>query len=261
MCAKAARSFRKLLMVSMRSHLVFLKSLQLFLLAAALPLSARADGAGPFLINAQQRGYQNEPRFVRDRFEYIDSLPFDGLTVSTDTGRLLMNGSPRTYSQMLLDFSPLSRLVFKRLKHNFALVNVDRPADFFDDWTATVENFRLLARVLRIRKIEGIFFDNEAYDLGLFNYPSDCNDPSKSLQEYQDQARLRGREIMEAMVREYPAIVAIALHGPYTSFAGTPDQVRGGQTKSNTEQLRGAFSVGMIEGLGKNSTFFDGGEV
>ncbi|MEA3213635.1 MAG: hypothetical protein QOE70_6692 [Chthoniobacter sp.] len=243
----------------MRPGLIFSKLSPWFLLVAGLTLRAHADP--PYLINAQQSGYQNEPRFIRDRFQYIDSLPFDGLTISTDTGRMLMNGSRRSYAQMSLDFGPLNHLVFQRLKHNFAVVNVNRPADFFDDWAVTIENFRLLARLLRHKEIEGIFFDNEEYDQGLFNYPKDCSYPSKSLPEYQDQARRRGREIMEAMVREYPTLVVIALHGPYSSFSGTPDEVRRGQTDWVSEELRGPFSVGLIEGLGEQATFVDGGEV
>src|SRR5262249_37175427 len=159
--------------------------------------------------------------FIRDRSEFIDSLPFDGMTISTDTGRDLMKGTARSYSQMALDFGPLARVAFKRLKHNFALVTVNRPADFFDDWSVTIENFQTLARVLRARHIEGILLDNEEYDQGLFDYPKDCSYPSRALQSYQDQARLRGREIMEAMVKVYPQIVIMVLHGPYTTFDGT----------------------------------------
>ena len=242
------------------SNFIFSKLLRVLLLAAAA-LAPVCDTAAAYLINAQQAGYQSEPRFIRDRFAYIDSLPFDGMTITTPTGRLLMNGSARSYAEMALDFGPLNGLIFKRLKHNFALVNVGRPADFFDDWSITIENFRRLAILLKTKRVEGIFFDNENYDESLFNYPNDCRYPSKSLSEYRDQARLRGRAIMEAMAREYPTLVFLVLHGPYTSFSGTPDAVRGGQTDWKTEQLRGPFSVGLIEGLGKRSTFVDGGEV
>ena len=245
----------------MMSSFLLPPSWRLLPLLALLAISPAAARASSYLINAQQGNYQNEPRFIRDRFAHIESQPFDGMTISTPTGRKLMNGSARTYAQMSLDFGPLNGLVFKHVKHNFALVNVRRPADFFDDWSVTIENFRLLARILKVKRIEGIFFDNEEYDGGVFKYPADCSYPSKSLTEYQDQARLRGRQIMEAMAREYPALVCVALHGPYSSFAGTPDQVRGGQTNWSTEQLRGPFSAGLVEGLGKRSTFVDGGEV
>ena len=233
-------------------------------LLAACTLSAifpATSGAGPLLINAQQATFRTRPEYVREHFAHIDSLPFDGLVVSTATGSVLMNGTARSYAQMASDFAPLDGLTFTRMTHNFALVNVDRPADFFGDWSVTIENFRMLARVLKEKGIAGIFFDNEEYHDSLFNYPDDCSDLSKSLDQYRDQARLRGRQIMQAVGEEYPGIVVMVFHGPYSSFADTPNQVRGGQTNPDLDELRGPFSVGFIEGLDSRSHFVDGGEV
>ena len=233
-------------------------------LLAACTLSAilpATTGAGPLLINAQQADFRMRPEYVRDHSAHIDSLPFDGMALTTATGGVLMSGTPRGYAEIARDFAPLNGLVFTRMTHNFALVNVDRPADFFGDWAATIENFRLLARVLKETGIEGIFFDNEEYQRPLFNYPDDCSDPSKSLDQYRDQARLRGRQIAQAIAGEYPGIVVMAFHGPYSTFSGTPNQVRGGQTNWQSEELRGPFSAGLIEGLDSRSRFVDGGEV
>ena len=49
------------------------------------------------------------------------------------------------------------------MKHNFAVVHVERPTDFFDDWTDTIQSFQNLAIVLRDIGIQGIMFDNEEY--------------------------------------------------------------------------------------------------
>jgi Bacterial Ig domain len=233
----------------------------LFLAIMLANFLTRASDAGPYLINAQQSGFRSRPEYIRDHFAHIETLPFDGLTISTTTGSAIMSGQVRSYAVIASEFAPLNGLPFARMKHNFALINVDRPADFFGDWTVTIENFRLLAKVLKEKGIEGIFFDNEEYRRPLFNYPEDCSDPSKSLQEYQDQARLRGRQIMQAMAGEYPEIVFIVLLGPYSSCSSTPDDVRGGQGNWQVEELRGPFSTGLIEGMASTSRFFDGGEV
>ena len=221
---------------------------------------ATAD-AGPLVINAQQASFRMRPEYVREHFAHIETLPFDGLVLSTVSGRVLMNGTARSYAQIAGDFAPLGGLAFTRMTHNFALVNVDRPADFFGDWSVTVENFRMLARVLKERGVAGIFFDNEEYAGALFNHPDNCSDPTKTLAEYRDQARLRGRQIMQAVAEEYPGIVVLAYHGPYASFSGTPDTVRRGQTNWQVEELRGPFSAGFVEGLGSRAQFVDGGEV
>ncbi len=230
-------------------------------LFALLALGCAAADAGPLVINAQQATFRTRPEYVREHFAHIETLPFDGLVLSTVTGSVLMSGTARSYAQIAGDFAPLGGLAFTRMKHNFALVNVDRPADFFGDWSVTVENFRLLARVLKERGVAGIFFDNEEYLQAVFNYPDDCSYAAKSLAEYQEQARLRGRQIMQAVAREYPEIVVMAYHGPYSSFSGTPDAVRRGQTVWDREELRGPFSAGFIEGLGSRAQFVDGGEV
>ena len=239
-----------------RSAKMWLMIMPLALLAAVASCTA-----APLLINAQQADYRTRPEYVRDHFAHIETLPFDGLAITTATGSAIMNGTARSYAQISSDFAPLNGLVFTRMRHNFAVVNVDRPADFFGDWSVTVENFRLLARVLKEKGVAGIFFDNETYQGSLFNYPDDCSDPSKSLDQYREQARLRGKQIAKAIAGEYPEIVVMALHGPYSSFSGTPDQVRGGQTNWETEELRGPFSAGLIEGLDSRAKFVDGGEV
>jgi len=228
---------------------------------ALLTVAGETMNAGSLLINAQQASFRTRPEYVREHFAHIETLPFDGLVLSTVSGRELMSGTARSYGQIAADFAPLGGLPFTRMTHNFALVNVDRPADFFGDWSVTIGNFRLLARVLKEHGIKGIFFDNEEYRGTLFNHPEDCSDPTKSLADYQAQARLRGRQIMQAVADEYPGIVVMAFHGPYSSAPDTPDSVRRGQTNWEVEELRGPFSAGFIEGLDSRSQFVDGGEV
>lgn len=232
-------------------------------LCLALILEAFLGGANaePLLINAQQADLRSRPEYVRDHFAHIESLPFDGMSFTTESGTALMDGSLRTYEQISSEFAAIDGLKFTRMKLNFAHVNVDRPADFFGDWSAVIENFRMLARVLKEKRIAGIFFDNEEYNRLLFNYPDDCDDLSKTIEQYQDQARLRGRQIGQAISAEFPEIMFVALHGPYSSFSGTPDEVRGGQTSSDADEMRGPFSAGIIEGLDTRARFVDGGEV
>ncbi len=216
----------------------------------------------PYLLNAQQPNAKTQPQYIRDHFSQIQSLTvFDGMVISSDTGWNLMNGTARSYTQISNDFSPLVGLTFTRMKHNLAFITVDRPADFFDDWSVTIENFRQLARVLKEKGIEGIFFDNEEYRRQLWNYPDNVSYPSKSMSQYYAQAQLRGQQIMQAMVAEYPSIVIMVAHGPYSSFSGTPDSVRYQQTDWIHDELRGPFSVGLVLGLGSQAKFVDGGEV
>ena len=227
---------------------------------ALLTLLPGGAGASPLLINAQQATFRTSPEYIRDHFAHIDTLPFDGMVISTATSRHVMSGQVRTYAQMAADFAPLDGLHFTRVKHNFALVNVDRPGDFFDDWSAAVENFGTLARVLKERGFTGICFDNEEYASPQYNYPDDCADPAKSLAEYSAQAGLRGKQVMQAIAAEFPDIVFLTLISPSHSHPGTPAAVLGGGNWDGNE-LRGAFTAGLIEGADSRTRFVDGGGV
>jgi hypothetical protein len=226
-----------------------------------LALTVAHSAAGAWLINAQQADFRSRPEFIRDHFAHIETLPFDGLVVSTRAGSRVMSGAPLSPDEIAREFSPLNGLAFTRMQHRFAWVNVDRPADFFGDWSPTAANFRAFAKALKAHGLRGIFLDNEEYAQPLFNYPDNCDDLSRSLEEYQAQAQRCGREIAEAICAEFPDIVIVALHGPYSSHPGTPDPVRAGQTHWESEELRGAFTVGLMEGLDTRARLIDGGEL
>lgn len=212
--------------------------------------------------------------FRRDpgRLEYINTLPFDGVAIASDVGWELMQerGKKFDLESIRRQFSPISGLQLGRLKHNFAIVNASKPGDFFDDdaWTIIVKNFAHLSIALRESGIEGIFFDNEVYKpaVPLFNWNVDCDFKSKSLSEYRDQARKRGREIMQAMIKEYPDIVVIFAHGPYVSAplsvlestVNAPFSPR--QSRPEYCELMGPFTVGFMEGKGDRAVIVDGGE-
>ena len=72
-------------------------------------------------------------------------------------------------------------------------------------------------------------------------------------------ATIRGGQVLQIPVSDI-LVTLMVFHGPYSSFAETPDEVRAGQTDWQVEELRGPFSVGLIEGMDSRSRFFDGGE-
>lgn len=229
----------------------------------AYETNPQAANKSSFLIltpqsTADSRTY---PQSIKDNLNYLETLPFDGVAVDTFTGWTLMNGTARSYNEIAADFAPLKDVEFKKFKHNFAKVYVTRPADLFDDWSVTIANFKNLAKVLKDVGFKGVFFDNEEYFKLLWNYPDDVKYKNKTIQQYYNQSRLRGRQIMQAMTSVFPDINVMVYHGAYTSSSATPDYVRRRQTGWDGEELRGAFTVGLFEGKGNRGTVIDGGEV
>jgi hypothetical protein len=231
-------------------------------LFALILLTAAAHSEDrPYLIGYGVNPQNVTPKFVRENLEYMEKKPLDGVALSNKAGWTIMDGQPLEMAAIEEEFAPLLRLQFKKLKHNFAMVYLNRPADFFDDWNITIRNFEKLARVLREAGIDGIFFDNEAYKNGLFDYPGDCKYAgTKTLQEYQAQAELRGRQIMEAMVAINPKQYVLFFHGPYVSHEKTPKVVMP-RNVAFANELMGPFFVGFFSGAGEHGKVCDGGEL
>jgi hypothetical protein len=230
------------------------------------PLMHSTDHGAKLILHQQTQvpPKRTSPAFVAKHVDYIETLPFDGITVDIPASFSLMQGQPISYGEMFDDgLEPLTG-AFNRMQDNFVMVYIDYPGDAFDDsaWAVTVENYRNLARAVRDAGLAGIFLDNEAYNRQWTDYPEDYDNPTHSLKEYQAQVQLRGQQIMEAMVSEYPEIELLLFHGPYLSEPETPLYVRMNQAGASFEhELHGPFFVGFLEGLGDRAKLMDGGEV
>jgi hypothetical protein len=232
--------------------------------------------AGPFLLQWQQpwtldsKGVDTStPSYFASHLGYIDTLPFDGTIFNHQCSYQIMHSVPVDEAALASQFASLAGVKPVRFVHNFALVNVRKPADFFGDWSVPIANFRAMARVCRNAGLRGIMFDDEEYaglydftdgskfSVNIWNWPEDVSDKAKTLADYQAQARVRGRQIMVAMAQEYPGIVVIAAHGAAESdptinwWFGHPFA---------DFELMGPFLAGLVEGAGTNGRFVDGGE-
>jgi len=203
---------------------------------------------------------------VLENGAFLDGLPFDGLAVyarSTDLSKNVtaaVLGATRLEERVIRDIlAPLRGLRFGNLTENFVAVVGGRPPDFFDDWSGPAGNFAALARAAREVGLRGVYFDNETYDAPWSRWPQGVRHGDRSLAEYQAQARLRGREVMEAMVEAFPEIVVILLHGPYISEPRAPAPLFPQWQSRN--QLLGPFFAGFVEGAGPRSSVVDGGEL
>jgi len=207
------------------------------------------------------------PIYVRAHKAYLDTLPFQGLVVylrddvtRTNLTQAVMNGTSISEATFKTVLAPLKDAGFTNLQENFALVMGRSPPDFFDSWTNVVGNFAALAAALRDAGCQGVCFDNEMYFKPWENYLRGVKYPEKLLQAYQDQARQRGREVMEAMVKMFPSIAVIALHGPYISEWKAPESLKFPQWQRGN-LLLGAFFAGLAEGAGATAVCVDGGEL
>lgn len=206
-------------------------------------------------------GAAMSPQYVRDNATWFETKRdfLDGVAVIFSGANAVMRNTPTTYQSYMSALAPLKDLPAANLKTNYALVFNNKPADVFDDWSGAIANWKNLAKAVKDTGMTGIVFDNEEYFDRWDNYPEQSKYTNKSLKEYQDQTRLRGKQVMEAIISEYPNIHIVVLHGPYISEPKTPDPLYNWVHASN--ELKGPFFAGMMEGKGTATKLTDGGEM
>jgi hypothetical protein len=230
-----------------------------------------------------------DPAYVGQHAEWIESRPFDGMVINDYLGRNLLNTHLRadapnfvdaagavTYDAASRGLSPVKG-VFKKFHDNFTRVDfnlVGSPPLLNDDanWQIVNQSATNYAKAAQDTGLKGIFFDNETYqhpalsgrknggDYWLYEDQIAFAGQSQSampLSSVVALARRRGRELMQAFIRGYPAITVVVAHGPNEGC----DAWKSTSGHFATDRyLLGAFSAGMVEGSGGAATLVDGGE-
>jgi len=206
------------------------------------------------------------PAFIANNKAFLETQPFHGLVAYLRNDATGFNATTKTMTTTPLSstdlatlLAPLRNTTFTTLRENFGLVQGSTPPDFFDDWSIPIANFAAVARALKDAGLKGIVFDNEQYFSPWGNYPTGCKYAVRSLADYQNQARLRGRQVLEAMVAQFPEIAVITLHGPTVSEPKVPTPLFPVWYMEN--ELLGPFFSGMIEGDNGAALSIDGGEL
>jgi hypothetical protein len=150
------------------------------------------------------------PSYIQSNFAFLESQPFNGIIVYLRNASMSVNASigvmtntPMSYAAISSVLDPIRNLPFEHLVDNFGFVIGNDPPDFFDDWSVPIQNFANLARALKEAGLKGFVFDNEQYFAPWADYPTGVSNPLTPLASYESQARLRGRQVMEAMVAEF----------------------------------------------------------
>jgi hypothetical protein len=247
---------------------LFMTFLALSLLPIAYAASPPAEvptAAEPNrLLVHQMLGVSITPQLIRDNLKWIETNRefIDGVVLFLDDiSASVMRAKPLSYDTVARALAPVKDLNSTTLKYNFALVFSNKCADPFDDWSICIQNWGNFARAVKDTGLKGIAFDNEEYFEHWTNYPSQSDYPNKSLAEYQAQTRLRGQQVVEAIIKEFPDIELLFFLSPSISEPKTPARLGslwlGNYAQQN--ELVGPFFAGFLEGLGTEAVLIDGG--
>lgn len=209
------------------------------------------------------------PAFIRANKAFLETQPFHGIvaylrddSTGTNVTTRVMTGTAISQATIASVLAPMKGLAWTALQKNFGLVQGSSPPDVFDDWSVTVQNFANCAAALKDAGFVGICFDNEQYSAPWGDYPSGAKYyTTRTLNDYRAQMRLRGKQVMEAMVAVFPEIAIITLHGPSVSEPNAPAALEFPQWQSGNELL-GPYYAGFMEGVGSSPALnVDGGEL
>jgi hypothetical protein len=147
--------------------------------------------------------------FMRQHIAAMEESPFDGTVfhvmytkpdgsdgsfMNECWGKRAFKGEE--FSKALAD---LRATAVKKFKSNFLRFNVcPGDVDFFDDFSAVTGNANLAAQFAAMGGAAGVLFDIEQYNTPLWDYRKTRDAKTKSFDAYAQQARQRGREVMNA---------------------------------------------------------------
>jgi len=147
--------------------------------------------------------------FMRQHLAQMEQTPFDGTVYHVQYRKpegsmgSFMNDcwgkQAFTDTQLQNAIDDLAHTPFHSFTHNFFRFNVlPGNVDWFDDYAAVFANAEQSARIAYASNSEGILFDDEQYDYPLFNYLQLQAKTHRTWDAYAHQARLRGRQLMQA---------------------------------------------------------------
>lgn len=221
---------------------------------------------------------QPSPQFIANNSERLRNLPFDGLSVMikdlNDDGQgpssinyRIFSSEEVPYETIARKLAPLRGLNLGNLKYNLATAQLvslggDPPhgltkVDFFDDarWVTVINNGANLARAAKEAGLAGILIDNEDYSAktpgssNWMGYAASRYSRFLSIDQYRNKARLRGYQLMSAILKEFPnAIILFAMSAPVFSLPSNPYYDREG-TPGIHQELGGPFYAGCMEAI------------
>ena len=213
------------------------------------------------------------------RAAYINTLPFSGFTMvgNSYTDRVMeSNTTLLPYSYIWDEVKGVKDLY--PTKSNFLTVNMHFPGDFWDDavWDNVIANFGTLARVAKNLGYRGIAYDDEPYDVqshkminykhGDAWYDNDAyKNPNYTFAEHSQKITARFKQIMEAMVDEYPAIDVLYYHSPVEGHIKADNGINGHPVVVDVglereHEWTGAMFTGLKKGLSHQAELHDMGE-
>lgn len=236
------------------------------LLMALLVLSAGSEAAKKKLI---EYGWDlPDTAYPREHIVEMERNAFDGVVFKMNPrgfpgrefGWRAFGRERFDYEHMRPNIEDLKATNFRRFTDNFVQLTVfPGQVDWFDPaWGDIIHNCGLLARAAKEAGCKGIMFDPEAYGQMIWQYNQYKPElkQAHTIEQYAHKIRIRGRQFMDAINKEYPDITLLCLYGPSTGTSLWADQ----KPEDTHFGLLRHFYQGMLDVATPGTTIVDGWE-
>jgi len=232
-----------------------------------------AGGARPRML--VQTGWDKPDQVrLKQSIGEIEKRPFNGVMINVIGQR--ENGKPRGIrgahsaeawqrSWFQTALSDLRSAKSGTVTENFVSIGANPgDVDWFDDtgWASIVENWAIAAWLARQGGLRGIHFDPEPYHkpYAQFRYGAQAEKDRHTFAEYAIKARERGRQVMAAVVREFPDITVFCYFMNSANRAAATAQNPQSVLVSSAYGLYPAFIDGWLDAADPRVVFVDGCE-
>lgn len=212
----------------------------------------------------------NNPDFVKE----IEDSPYDGLIFGADQLSRLVFDSNNSVSISTIEneLSPLKPDTFSRPMHNYIRLLCRNFKMNDEEAVANIaKNLSNYAKVAKAAGLEGIAFDNEAYEgqspwvYKESNSEGPC--PGMTLEQCQEATRKAGSKIMNAIIDEWPEVHFMPFFGIWLRDMPAWRYIVQQYNRPiwyADYKLEADFLVGVYQAIHKRNntaTFIDGGEL
>jgi len=211
----------------------------------------------------------------RKNIKIMEKTPYDGVILTVD-GRDDNNKYVSASRDNFAD-KPLKKEWFQKAINDLKAVHSSKltdnfiqtsatpgDVDWFDDagWKVIIENYRIIAEIAKEGNLKGILFDAEPYAkfYRQFTYAFQEQHGEHSFAEYQDKARQRGKEMIEAIASVDPNLVIFTYFMNSSNAGAAYTAYPNAALESAQYGLYPAFINGWLDGAPATMQFVDGCE-
>ena len=210
--------------------------------------------------------------YTRDNIRQMEKAPFEGVIMKLpDNGGNVFTVKGWKEDQVKLQdqLKVLSSIQWDKFTDNFIAMYAASDMDWFSDkdWETVLAKTKFSAQAAKAAGCVGLMLDTEPYGINPWNYSKQAHAKEYSYTQYAEKVRQRGRQFMDAMQSEMPALKVLTLHEYSLLYSYSQDAANGSDPAKRAAAFQGQsyglmlpFLNGMIEAANPGTQLIDGNE-